>query len=99
MACKRCAHVLRSALLPPAPLCVPQHRLVLLHQMVIFAGLMLWAFPVKEYIDQGDGRPTAIWKPLWDSINYWDIIVEFWIATRFGVRPSFLLYLSAERTG
>lgn len=58
-------------------------------EMVFFSILMWWAYSFKEY-HREDARPvTGIWKPLWDSINYADFVVE--------IASSFRYYWSAAR--
>ncbi|KAN0132238.1 Organic solute transporter Ostalpha domain containing protein [Lactarius tabidus] len=47
-------------------------------EMIFFSIFMMWAFPWKEYRVQPDERHTSIWRPLWDSINFWDFAVEIW---------------------
>jgi len=45
-------------------------------EMVIFALLMWWAYPAREY-KRSEGEPaTGIWRPLWDSINFADFARE-----------------------
>ncbi|KAF7290762.1 hypothetical protein MIND_01317000 [Mycena indigotica] len=51
-------------------------------EMVFFAIGMGWAYPATEY---RTSRPTSIWKPLWDSINYSDFIKEIWGSLRYYV--------------
>lgn len=43
-------------------------------EMVLFAAFMMWAYTWTEYVVPG--RKTSIWRPLWDSINYSDFVVE-----------------------
>ncbi|KAI3618884.1 transmembrane protein 184c [Moniliophthora roreri] len=38
-------------------------------EMIFFSALMWWAYNVREYKTPG-GKPTSIWKPLWDSPNF-----------------------------
>ncbi|KAI0280624.1 DUF300-domain-containing protein [Russula aff. rugulosa BPL654] len=45
-------------------------------EMIFFAALMMWSFSWKEYRVQPRERHTSIWRPLWDSINLWDFVVE-----------------------
>ncbi|KAI9454471.1 DUF300-domain-containing protein [Lactarius psammicola] len=47
-------------------------------EMIFFSLFMMWAFPSKEYLVQPGERHTSIWRPLWDSINLWDFVVEIW---------------------
>ncbi|KAF5329863.1 hypothetical protein D9611_013451 [Ephemerocybe angulata] len=47
-------------------------------EMVIFSGLMWWAYTAKEYT-----RQAGIWRPLWDSINYMDFFREIGYSFRF----------------
>ncbi|EJT98287.1 DUF300-domain-containing protein [Dacryopinax primogenitus] len=51
-------------------------------EMLLFALMMLWAFPVKEYRQPG-AEPTGIGRPLLDSINYYDFLYETWLSMRF----------------
>ncbi|TFK72243.1 DUF300-domain-containing protein [Pluteus cervinus] len=50
-------------------------------EMVLFSGLMLWAYRAAEY--KSTTGPTSIWRPLWDSINFSDFIRETVAATRY----------------
>lgn len=51
-------------------------------EMVIFSLYMCWAFPVSEYAD--DSRPKrSAWRAIWDSINFWDFVVETWRSLKF----------------
>jgi len=54
-------------------------------EMIIFSGLMLWAYPAKEYKRQPGVPPTSVWRPLWDSINYSDFALEIWGSLKFFV--------------
>ncbi|KAH9970659.1 DUF300-domain-containing protein [Russula compacta] len=45
-------------------------------EMVFFSLFMMWSFHWKEYRVNSGERHTSIWRPLWDSINYWDFAVE-----------------------
>ncbi|KAI0259472.1 DUF300-domain-containing protein [Gloeopeniophorella convolvens] len=45
-------------------------------EMIFFSFFMMWAFSWKEYKIQPGDRHTSIWRPLWDSINFWDFFVE-----------------------
>lgn len=44
-------------------------------EMVFFSVLMMWAYTSNEYRVAGN-KKTSIWRPLWDSINYWDFVTE-----------------------
>ncbi|KAG1814227.1 organic solute transporter Ostalpha-domain-containing protein [Suillus subaureus] len=44
-------------------------------EMVFFSVLMMWAYTVNEY-KVAEDKKTSIWRPLWDSVNYWDFISE-----------------------
>ncbi|KAG2130418.1 organic solute transporter Ostalpha-domain-containing protein [Suillus bovinus] len=44
-------------------------------EMVFFSVLMMWAYTVNEYKVPGN-KKTSIWRPLWDSVNYWDFVTE-----------------------
>jgi len=45
-------------------------------EMVFFSLFMMWSFNWKEYQVPPGERHTRIWRPLWDSINFWDFAVE-----------------------
>jgi len=47
-------------------------------EMIFFSLFMMWSFPWKEYRVQPGESHTGIWRPLWDSINFWDFAVEIW---------------------
>jgi hypothetical protein len=51
-------------------------------EMVFASGFMMWAYTWNEYVIP-DGKKTGIWKPLWDSINYTDFILEIWSSLKF----------------
>ncbi|KAK7458089.1 hypothetical protein VKT23_009995 [Stygiomarasmius scandens] len=53
-------------------------------EMIFFSILMWWAYTPKLYRIPG-ARPTSIWKPLWDSINYSDFGREILTSLRFFV--------------
>jgi hypothetical protein len=40
--------------------------------MVLFAAFMMWAYTWTEYVVPG--RKTSVWRPLWDSINYSEVL-------------------------
>ncbi|KAG1726829.1 organic solute transporter Ostalpha-domain-containing protein [Suillus lakei] len=44
-------------------------------EMVFFSVLMMWAYTANEYKVAGN-KKTSIWRPLWDSVNYWDFVTE-----------------------
>ncbi|KAG2037146.1 organic solute transporter Ostalpha-domain-containing protein [Suillus americanus] len=44
-------------------------------EMVFFSVLMMWAYTCNEY-KVAENKKTSIWRPLWDSINYWDFFTE-----------------------
>jgi len=50
--------------------------------MVFFSIFMLWAYSPNEYT-VADAKKTSIWRPLWDSINLWDFVVEIWGSFHF----------------
>ncbi|KAG5715393.1 Transmembrane protein 184 like protein, partial [Termitomyces sp. T112] len=52
-------------------------------EMIIFAGLMMWAYTPAEYKRKSGISPTSIWRPLWDSINYSDFAREIWGSLHF----------------
>jgi len=57
-------------------------------EMVFFSGLMMWAYPSKEY-RRAPGTPaTSIWRPLWDSINFSDFAKEIWTSLRWFLSSS-----------
>lgn len=41
--------------------------------MVFFSILMWWAYSPNEYNIPG-AKKTSIWRPLWDSINYGNLL-------------------------
>ncbi|TFY57819.1 hypothetical protein EVJ58_g6792 [Rhodofomes roseus] len=43
-------------------------------EMVFFSAFMIWAFSASEY--KGNDGTTSVWRPLWDSINYTDFVIE-----------------------
>ncbi|KAH9970660.1 organic solute transporter Ostalpha-domain-containing protein [Russula compacta] len=45
-------------------------------EMVFFSLLMMWSFSWKDYQVQPGEPYTSIWRPLWDSINFWDFAIE-----------------------
>jgi hypothetical protein len=51
-------------------------------EMVFFSILMMWAYTWNEYKIEGAPK-TSIWRPLWDSINYTDFVVEILGSLRF----------------
>ncbi|KAF7305370.1 hypothetical protein HMN09_00789200 [Mycena chlorophos] len=58
------------------------NALVICVEMVFFAIGMGWAYPATEYRVE---RPTPIWRPLWDAINYTDFVQEIWGSLRYYV--------------
>ncbi|KAJ7060568.1 DUF300-domain-containing protein [Mycena amicta] len=58
------------------------NALTICAEMVFFAIGMGWAYPATEY---RVGRKTSVWKPLWDSINYMDLVREIWGSLRYYV--------------
>jgi hypothetical protein len=50
--------------------------------MVFFSGFMMWAFSPNEYKSQGQ-KATGIFRPLWDSINFSDFVVEILGSLKF----------------
>ncbi|KAH8105093.1 organic solute transporter Ostalpha-domain-containing protein [Cristinia sonorae] len=46
-------------------------------EMVIFSAFMMWAYTWKEYTLEKRPR-TGVLRPLWDSINYSDFVMEIW---------------------
>jgi len=53
-------------------------------EMIIFSALMMWAYNWNEYAIKG-GPHTSIWRPLWDSINFTDFIIEIFGSFKFFV--------------
>ncbi|KAG7098575.1 hypothetical protein E1B28_000506 [Marasmius oreades] len=51
-------------------------------EMIFFAILMWWAYNAKDYEVAGQ-KPTHIWRPLWDSINFADFAQEIWGSFKF----------------
>lgn len=51
-------------------------------EMVLFAGFMMRAYSWNEYVVPG-AHKTSIWRPLWDSINYTDFVLEIWATIKF----------------
>ncbi|KAG0696491.1 organic solute transporter Ostalpha-domain-containing protein [Suillus ampliporus] len=51
-------------------------------EMVFFAVFMMQAYTVNEYKVPGN-KKTSIWRPLWDSVNYWDFLTEIWGSFKF----------------
>ncbi|TFY60687.1 hypothetical protein EVG20_g7331 [Dentipellis fragilis] len=63
-------------------------------EMILFSGMMMWAYTWNEYKIEGAAK-TSIWRPLWDSINFSDFLLEIWGSLRFFVD---LRAPQAERT-
>ncbi|KAF8552685.1 DUF300-domain-containing protein [Imleria badia] len=53
-------------------------------EMVFFSLLMMWAYTWNEYKVEGAPK-TSIWRPLWDSINFTDFVVEIFGSLKFFV--------------
>ncbi|KAL4248976.1 Organic solute transporter Ostalpha-domain-containing protein [Abortiporus biennis] len=53
-------------------------------EMVFFSLFMMWAYNWREYVLPDKPR-TSIWRPLWDSINYWDFLIEIYGSLKFFV--------------
>jgi len=51
-------------------------------EMVFFSIFMWWAYSPSEYTVAG-AKKTSIWRPLWDSINYSDFVLEIFGSLRF----------------
>jgi len=51
-------------------------------EMVFFSLLMMWAYTVDEY-KMVTTKTTGIWRPLWESVNYWDFFTEIWDSLKF----------------
>ncbi|KAG2357983.1 organic solute transporter Ostalpha-domain-containing protein [Suillus spraguei] len=51
-------------------------------EMVFFSSLMMWAYTANEYKVAG-GKKTSIWRPLLDSVNYWDFVTEIGGSLKF----------------
>ncbi|KAI0690362.1 organic solute transporter Ostalpha-domain-containing protein [Cytidiella melzeri] len=52
-------------------------------EMVLFSALMLWAYSYHDYIIPGEKKTWFILRPIWDSINLWDFVVEIFGSIRF----------------
>jgi len=52
-------------------------------EMVFFSAFMMWAYSWTEYAVPGERVTGGIWRPLWDSINYTDFLIEIVGSTRF----------------
>ncbi|KAJ6499942.1 organic solute transporter Ostalpha-domain-containing protein [Mycena vitilis] len=52
-------------------------------EMIFFSALMMWAFTSNEYKRKSGTPATSIWRPLWDSINYADFLLEIFGSLRF----------------
>ncbi|KAJ7687812.1 organic solute transporter Ostalpha-domain-containing protein [Mycena rosella] len=52
-------------------------------EMVLFALAMWWAYAPREYKVQPGERHTSVWRPLWDSINYMDFVMEIFGSLRY----------------
>jgi len=52
-------------------------------EMVCFSAFMLFAFSARDY--KTPGVRTGIWRPLWDSINYTDFVMEIGSSIKFFV--------------
>jgi hypothetical protein len=52
--------------------------------MIFFSAFMMWSFSPAEYNVPGS-KPTSIFRPLWDSINFTDFIVEILGSLKFFV--------------
>jgi hypothetical protein len=51
--------------------------------MVFFSAFMMWAFSAAEYNIQGGKTTWNIFRPIWDSINLWDFVVEIFGSFKF----------------
>ncbi|KAJ3900145.1 DUF300-domain-containing protein [Lentinula edodes] len=51
-------------------------------EMIFFACFMWWAYTPAAYRIEG-AKPTSIWRPLWDSINFSDFALEIWYSLKF----------------
>jgi len=51
-------------------------------EMVFFSLAMWWAYNSREYVIPGSPK-TSIWRPLLDSINYADFVMEIFGALKF----------------
>jgi len=61
-------------------------------EMIFFSIFMMWSFSWTTYKVQPGEPHTSVWRPLWDSINFWDFAVEIgselsYFASRFTGRP------------
>ncbi|KAJ7188182.1 organic solute transporter Ostalpha-domain-containing protein [Mycena filopes] len=60
-------------------------------EMIFFSALMMWSFTSNEYKRKPGTPATSIWRPLWDSVNYTDFLVEIFGSLRYflcGAPPS-----------
>ncbi|KAG9024136.1 hypothetical protein FS837_005465, partial [Tulasnella sp. UAMH 9824] len=57
-------------------------------EMVLFALLMLWAYPASEYKDKTLGEPRGAGKAIWDSLNYSDFAFEIYLSMKFFYRAA-----------
>lgn len=57
-------------------------------EMVLFALLMLWAYPASEYKNKALGEPRGAGKAIWDSINYSDFALEIYLSMKFFYRAA-----------
>jgi len=60
-------------------------------EMVFFSCCMWWAYTPNEFKRKSGEAPTRIWKPLWDSINYTDFLLEILSSLGF-----FIAYAKGE---
>ncbi|KZS95080.1 DUF300-domain-containing protein [Sistotremastrum niveocremeum HHB9708] len=51
-------------------------------EMVFMSLFMFYAYPAGDYVDNRKGK-TAIWRPLVDSFNISDFVIEIWRCIRF----------------
>lgn len=58
------------------------NALVITIEMVFFALFMMWAYPVSEY-DRPELPTTSVGRPIIDSLNFSDFVVEIWGSLHF----------------
>ncbi|KAK9899906.1 DUF300-domain-containing protein [Cystobasidium minutum MCA 4210] len=65
------------------------NAIVICVEMVVFAGLMLWAYPVAEYrriTSETTGECTSHWKAFGQALNFWDFVAETWKGVVFLIK-------------
>jgi len=54
-------------------------------EMVLFSALMYWSYTPNEYTRKEASPATSIWRPIWDSINITDFVLEITSSLSFFV--------------